>query len=110
MEEKEAKGKEHKADAIPNCLLFPAVCRDRLFPYINRFARGHGPNDEPRQALFLASVIAVVVILIGGFRFGAPHIIKLCTYLPSLRREFEFDCAAHLQLLPLLLCADQLCI
>jgi amino acid transporter len=45
--------------------VFQAVCRDRLFPYINRFGRGHGPGDEPRQALLLCTVIVVLVILIG---------------------------------------------
>ncbi|KAL7074989.1 hypothetical protein ACQ4LE_005539 [Meloidogyne hapla] len=62
--------------------IFQAVCRDRLFPYINRFGRGHGPNEEPRQALFLAGLIAVSVILIGDLNMIAPLISNffLCSY------------------------------
>ncbi|KAL3078264.1 hypothetical protein niasHS_012151 [Heterodera schachtii] len=62
--------------------IFQAVCRDRLFPYINRFGRGHGPNEEPRQALFLAAAIAVAVILIGNLNMIAPLISNffLCSY------------------------------
>uniref|UniRef100_A0A914IDA3 Uncharacterized protein n=1 Tax=Globodera rostochiensis TaxID=31243 RepID=A0A914IDA3_GLORO len=62
--------------------IFQAVCRDRLFPYINRFGRGHGPNDDPRQALFLVAAIAVSVILIGNLNLIAPLISNffLCSY------------------------------
>ncbi|KAI1714628.1 solute carrier family 12 domain-containing protein [Ditylenchus destructor] len=62
--------------------IFQAVCKDRLFPYVNRFAKGHGPNDEPRQALILGSVIACGIILIGDLNAIAPIISNffLCSY------------------------------
>ncbi|KAI3411843.1 hypothetical protein GPALN_001906 [Globodera pallida] len=70
------------ASTLSSALVSLAVCRDRLFPYINRFGRGHGPNDDPRQALFLVAAIAVAVILIGNLNLIAPLISNffLCSY------------------------------
>jgi solute carrier family 12 sodium/potassium/chloride transporter 2 len=45
--------------------IFQAVCKDRLFPYTGYFARGHGPNDEPRRGYFLAYFIAMIFVLLG---------------------------------------------
>ncbi|KAH7713642.1 CRE-NKCC-1 protein [Aphelenchoides avenae] len=45
--------------------IFQAVCRDKLFPYIDYFATGYGKNDEPRKGYFLTLAIVCAVILIG---------------------------------------------
>ena len=66
-------------------LKLQAICRDRLFPYINRFGRGHGVNDEPRQALFLALLIAIGMILIGNqIFFGLDSIFERKTIFKGI--------------------------
>lgn len=45
--------------------IFQAVCRDKLFPYIDYFATGYGKNDEPRKGYLLTLAICCAVILIG---------------------------------------------
>uniref|UniRef100_A0AC35TQF4 Solute carrier family 12 member 1 n=1 Tax=Rhabditophanes sp. KR3021 TaxID=114890 RepID=A0AC35TQF4_9BILA len=54
--------------------IFQAVSKDRLFPYINQFARGFGKNEEPRIAYFLGFLIAMLMILIGELNAIAPII------------------------------------
>ncbi|KAK0411802.1 hypothetical protein QR680_005854 [Steinernema hermaphroditum] len=54
--------------------VFQAVCKDRLFPYINVFAKQYGKDEEPRRAYLLAFGIAMVMILIGDLNAIAPII------------------------------------
>ncbi|KHN71137.1 Solute carrier family 12 member 2 [Toxocara canis] len=49
--------------------IFQAVCRDRLFPKIDVFAKGYGKDEEPRRAYALGFVIAMIMILIGTCMF-----------------------------------------
>uniref|UniRef100_A0AC34QDX9 Uncharacterized protein n=1 Tax=Panagrolaimus sp. JU765 TaxID=591449 RepID=A0AC34QDX9_9BILA len=62
--------------------IFQAVCRDRLFPYINVFAKGSGKDEEPRRAYLLGFVISMIMILIGDLNAIAPIISNffLCSY------------------------------
>ncbi|CAJ0589999.1 unnamed protein product [Cylicocyclus nassatus] len=62
--------------------IFQAVCRDRLFPKIEYFAKGYGKNDEPRRAYAFAFIIAMGVISIGELNAIAPFISNffLATY------------------------------
>uniref|UniRef100_A0A0M3IU96 AA_permease domain-containing protein n=2 Tax=Ascaris lumbricoides TaxID=6252 RepID=A0A0M3IU96_ASCLU len=50
--------------------IFQAVCKDRLFPNIDVFAKGYGKDEEPRRAYALGFAIAMIMILIGGFTFS----------------------------------------
>ncbi|VBB33264.1 unnamed protein product, partial [Acanthocheilonema viteae] len=54
--------------------IFQAVCKDRLFPKVDFFARGYGKDEEPRRAYALGFVIALAVILIGELNAIAPII------------------------------------
>uniref|UniRef100_A0A913HXZ6 Amino acid permease/ SLC12A domain-containing protein n=1 Tax=Strongyloides stercoralis TaxID=6248 RepID=A0A913HXZ6_STRER len=54
--------------------VFQAVCKDKLFPYINAFGKGSGKDDEPRKAYLLGFVICMVMILIGELNAIAPII------------------------------------
>ncbi|OZC12082.1 K-Cl cotransporter [Onchocerca flexuosa] len=54
--------------------IFQAVCKDRLFPKVDFFARGYGKDEEPRRAYVLGFVIALVMILIGELNAIAPII------------------------------------
>lgn len=45
--------------------VFQALCKDKLYPYIEWFGKGYGPNNEPVRGYVLTFFIAVGVILIG---------------------------------------------
>lgn len=45
--------------------VFQALCADKLFPFIEFFAKGHGKNNDPFRAYFLTFGIATAVICIG---------------------------------------------
>ena len=50
-----------------NCVHFTlqAVCKDKIFPKVEFFAKGYGPSENPRRAYVLAYVIGIGFILIG---------------------------------------------
>ncbi|KAJ8973377.1 hypothetical protein NQ317_007190 [Molorchus minor] len=54
--------------------IFQALCKDRLYPKIEWFAKGYGSNGEPMRAYILTFVIAVAFILIGELNAIAPLI------------------------------------
>ena len=43
------------------------MCKDKIFPKVEYFAKGVGPADDPKRAFVLAFVIAVGFIAIGKF-------------------------------------------
>lgn len=53
---------------------FQAVCKDKLFPKIEFFAKGYGAGNEPRRGYVLAFIIAVAFIAIGELNAIAPII------------------------------------
>ncbi|XP_062530592.1 bumetanide-sensitive sodium-(potassium)-chloride cotransporter isoform X2 [Bombyx mori] len=54
--------------------VFQALCQDKLYPYIEFFAKGYGPNNEPVRGYVLTFVIATTFILLGGLNQIAPLI------------------------------------
>lgn len=54
--------------------VFQAVCKDNLFPAMEKFGHGIGPNEEPVRAYVLTFLIAVGFILIGDLNAIAPFI------------------------------------
>uniref|UniRef100_A0A8C4QCR9 Solute carrier family 12 member 3 n=1 Tax=Eptatretus burgeri TaxID=7764 RepID=A0A8C4QCR9_EPTBU len=54
--------------------VFQALCQDKIFPYIEIFARGHGKGNEPIRGYALTFMIAVGFILIGELNAIAPII------------------------------------
>ncbi|KAI6170751.1 Solute carrier family 12 member 1 [Aphelenchoides bicaudatus] len=42
-----------------------ALCEDKLFPFIEFFAKGHGKSNDPFRAYFLTAILACGIILIG---------------------------------------------
>lgn len=54
--------------------VFQALCKDRLFPHLHFFARGHGKGNEPRRGYCLAFVIALGCVAIGELNAIAPII------------------------------------
>ena len=53
---------------------FQAVCKDKLFPYIDFFGVGYGPGNEPRRGYILAFFVAAAFIAIGDLNVIAPII------------------------------------
>jgi solute carrier family 12 sodium/potassium/chloride transporter 2 len=47
--------------------MFQAFSRDRLFPYIEWFGQGHGPNNEPYHGYIITFIISFVFVLVGKF-------------------------------------------
>ncbi|XP_026741334.1 bumetanide-sensitive sodium-(potassium)-chloride cotransporter [Trichoplusia ni] len=54
--------------------VFQALCQDKLYPYLEFFAKGYGANNEPVRGYVLTFVIAVAFILMGGLNQIAPLI------------------------------------
>lgn len=54
--------------------VFQALCKDKLYPKIDWFAKGFGPNNEPMRGYILTFIIAVAFILIGKLDLIAPLI------------------------------------
>ena len=53
---------------------FQAVCKDKLFPYIDFFGVGYGSGNEPRRGYILAFFVAAAFIAIGDLNVIAPII------------------------------------
>ncbi len=43
-----------------------AIARDEIIPFMKPFAKGYGPSDEPRMALYLCGAITVLMLWLGG--------------------------------------------
>ncbi len=54
--------------------IFQAFARDRIFRQLNYFAKGSGPNDEPRRATAMTFLIAQAAILLANLDTIAPVI------------------------------------
>ncbi|XP_076252109.1 sodium chloride cotransporter 69 isoform X2 [Rhynchophorus ferrugineus] len=54
--------------------VFQALCKDNLYPKIEWFGKGFGPNNEPVRGYVLTFVIAIGFILIGELNLIAPLI------------------------------------
>ncbi|XP_054160523.1 solute carrier family 12 member 1-like [Oppia nitens] len=54
--------------------VFQALCKDKLFPYIEYFGHGFGKNNEPRRGYLLAFGLAIACCLIGDLNSIAPLI------------------------------------
>ncbi|XP_017777968.1 PREDICTED: solute carrier family 12 member 2 [Nicrophorus vespilloides] len=54
--------------------VFQALCKDKLYPKIEWFAKGYGQNNEPVRGYILTFIIAVAFILIGELNLIAPLI------------------------------------
>lgn len=54
--------------------VFQALCKDKLFPKIEWFAKGFGKNNEPVRGYVLTFIIALAFILVGELNAIAPLI------------------------------------
>ena len=86
--------------------ILQALARDRLFAPLTFFAEGHGPSANPRRAVLLTGVIALVAIGLGDlnaiaavvsmFFLVSYGLLNYATYVesvgdsPSFRPRFHF--------------------
>ena len=86
--------------------ILQSLASDRIFPLLLPFARGSGPNANPRRAVLLSGAIALVTISLGNLNFIASVVSMffLITYAllnyatfyearaasPSFRPRFRF--------------------
>ena len=86
--------------------ILQSLSADRLFPFLDPFARGDGPDANPRRAVLLSGVIALVTVGLGSVNVIAPVVsmfflisyalINYATYYearaasPSFRPRFRF--------------------
>ncbi|KAK5650631.1 hypothetical protein RI129_001660 [Pyrocoelia pectoralis] len=54
--------------------VFQALCKDKLYPYIDWFAKGYGKNNEPVRGYILTFFVAIAFILFGELNLIAPLI------------------------------------
>ena len=52
--------------------ILQSLASDRIFPFLNLFAKGHGPTGNPRRGVLLSTVIAFGTISIGQLNLIAP--------------------------------------
>lgn len=43
-----------------------AIARDEIVPFLKPFAKGDGPSDEPRMALYLCVIVTLIMLWLGG--------------------------------------------
>lgn len=54
--------------------VFQALCKDKLYPYLEPFGRGYGKNNEPIRGYILTFIVALGCILIAELNAIAPLI------------------------------------
>ena len=86
--------------------ILQSMASDHVFPLIDRFAHGDGPTGNPRRAVLLSLVIALVTVSLGSVDLIAPIVsmfflisyglINYATYFearassPSFRPRFRY--------------------
>ncbi|CAH0758269.1 unnamed protein product [Diatraea saccharalis] len=100
--------------------VFQALCQDKLYPYLEYFAKGYGPNNEPVRGYALTFLIATAFILMGGLNQIAPLIsnfflaayalINFSTFHASLARPVGWRPTFRLYNMWLSLIGAMLCV
>ncbi|KPJ14477.1 Bumetanide-sensitive sodium-(potassium)-chloride cotransporter [Papilio machaon] len=100
--------------------VFQALCQDKLYPYLEFFAKGYGTNNEPVRGYVLTFIIAVAFILMGGLNQIAPLIsnfflaayalINFSTFHASLAKPVGWRPTFRLYNKWLSLCGAALCV
>lgn len=99
--------------------ILQSLSQDRVFPFLNAFAKGSGPSNNPRRGILLAGAIAFVVILLGQLNLVARIVsmfflisyglLNYATFSeariasPSFRPRFKWF-SSHLSLVGFLIC------
>lgn len=86
--------------------ILQSLASDRVFPFLDAFAKGHGPSSNPRRGVVLAGGIAGITIAFGKLDLIAPVVsmfflisyglLNYATYVeakansPSFRPRFKY--------------------
>jgi amino acid transporter len=86
--------------------ILQSLAGDKVFPFLNSFAAGSGPSDNPRRGILLAGAIALLTVGLGNINAIAPVVsmfflisyglLNYATYTearassPSFRPRFRF--------------------
>lgn len=54
--------------------VFQAVCKDKIYPGLEYFAKEVGPNKDPRRAIMIAFLLCLAMVCIGSLNTIAPII------------------------------------
>jgi amino acid transporter len=52
--------------------ILQSLAGDRIFPFLNGFAKGYGPAGNPRRGVLLSTLIAFITIALGNLNLIAP--------------------------------------
>jgi amino acid transporter len=86
--------------------ILQSLAEDRIFPFLNPFAKGSGPSENPRRGVLLSAAIAFATIGLGKLNLIAPVVsmfflisyglLNYATYFearsasPSFRPRFKY--------------------
>ncbi len=86
--------------------ILQSMASDKIFPFLNLFAKGHGPANNPRRAVLISLAIAYGTVALGNLNAIAPIVsmfflisyglLNYATYYearaksPSFRPAFRF--------------------
>ena len=86
--------------------ILQSLSKDRIFPFLTYFAKGRGPSDNPRRAVLLSMIIALLTVAFGSLNVIAPVVsmfflvsyglLNYATFYearsasPSFRPQFRF--------------------
>ncbi len=86
--------------------ILQSLASDRTFPFLNPFAAGHGPTNNPRNGVLLSLAIALATVALGNLNLVAPIVsmfflisyglLNYATYVearaksPSFRPRFRY--------------------
>ncbi|XP_059062211.1 bumetanide-sensitive sodium-(potassium)-chloride cotransporter-like [Achroia grisella] len=100
--------------------VFQALCQDKLYPYLEIFAKGYGANNEPVRGYVLTFIIATAFILMGGldqiaplisnFFLAAYALINFATFHASLARPVGWRPTFRLYNMWLSLVGSMMCV
>ncbi len=52
--------------------ILQSLSKDRIFPFLLPFAKGTGPDENPRRGVLMATGIALITVAIGDLNYIAP--------------------------------------
>ena len=70
--------------------ILQSLAGDRVFPFLNAFAEGSGPSNNPRRGVLLTAVIAFFTIGLGNIDAIAP-VVAMFFLIGLMDRPFQVD-------------------
>lgn len=58
-----------------------AIARDEIIPFLQPFAKGHGPSDEPRAGLYFCGIATFILLWAGGDGSGGEFLNSVASIM-----------------------------